>query len=69
MQSSKRGYLGYVDTNAVAQESAVRRATYYGQCLDDGFPAADPVLAAAVIARIGTGHVDRDLTAMVSLVR
>ena len=63
------GDLGGVDMNAVSQESAVRRATYYGQRLDNGLPADDPALAAAVIARVGTGHVDHGLPAMVDLVR
>ena len=47
----------------------MRRATYYGQRLDNGLPADEPAWALAVIARVGAGHVDHDLPAMVNLVR
>ena len=63
------GDLLQVDMNAVAQASAMRRATYYGQRLDNGLPADEPAWALAVIARVGTGHVEHDLPAMVNLVR
>ena len=63
------GNLEEVDMTAVERDSNARRAAYYGQRLDSGVLVDDPALAVAVIAEIGSGHMDRDLRSMVDSVR
>lgn len=63
------GNLQDVDMAAVQRDSNARRAAYYGQRLDSGVLVDDPALAVAVIAEIGSGHLDRDLRSMVDSVR
>ena len=63
------GNLEEVDMAAVERDSQVRRAAYYGQRLDSGELVDDPALAVAVIAEVGSGHMDRDLRSMVDSVR
>ena len=62
------GNLEEVDMAAVERDSNARRAAYYGQRLDSGVLVDDPALAVAVIAEIGSGHMDRDLRSMVDSV-
>ena len=63
------GDLGHVDMDAVGRAAHEQRAAYYGQRLDTGTMADDPALAVAIISKIGTGHVDFDLSSMVAFVR
>lgn len=63
------GNLEEIDMAAVERDSNARRAAYYGQRLDSGVLVDDPALAVAVIAEIGSGHMDRDLRSMVDSVR